>query len=1449
MTHVFRLLKETYTGQNPVKELKAKLLLQRALSEPEHKEHREALDDLCLKYHTDAFSGITSTKDSSFKSFVKKNRRKHGRNVCTVFSNGTWFRRYATELITGLLGPMWLCALIFLASYFTDDDLEHLYTSLFIAIAIMINGTVAALSRDRADKIVDFFAGVDEFKFKVIRDGREFIADAREIVAGDLLVELSEGKQIPADAVILECTEDCFVENSSVRQNDHQLSKRSAVSTHDHPLESENMIFRGTHVAVGTVSRAIVVRVGDQTQVGRMLLIAGLAKKPVPPILKELDHCELLLIKVCLCMAFIGGIAAVIFGFTDLSALTIAAGFALASLPVALKGGAVICAHMSLERLEERGIHLKDVNTLENLGATSCVFTDRAGFISEDNLTVAAVAIFDRHGAVQRYSTGTQFSDFEDTYSDASRLAGLEALHRCAILTLGPATKFVGRADENAHTRFADDGRLVPFSEGVYDENTGRVFKKVNWATVGDDVEGSILKFYHDQNTASFRKLEEVHEVQDSFPLLYRMPFRRESGFELQVRCNYRGEISTNNKSRVVFMKGQPEIVIPRCTRVRYDSSGTHDMSHTAREEINDLVAGMGDEGLHVIALAESEELRYRQYGKTYHYEAADDLTSATFPVGFTPSQTSRSQMLKDLAKAGPRAVEGLVFLGLIAMHDPVREDIHTGIRQCHNGHVRLILTTGAHPNMAMAVARQTGIFPTDDETDYEISRYNEYVQSLMDKGLENDEERIAHIAHEHTIRADFIKQHNLHTIRSPKMANAAVIICDDTIFAQDDGWWEEKLTQYQHLVVSRCQFQHKELVIRHARRVGHVTLCTGNLPRDVPSLKQAHVGAAMGPGAAEAARENADVIAVDMHLGIVVDGISEGRLLFENLKKMLTFCLVTNVPQMVAFLMFICAECPLPLSTTMILLIDVGMNLIPTLGMGLEVAEGNLMERPPRNVFLDKLIPKGLFILAYLQLGMIQAFAGLFAYAVVMNDFGYPPHLLATLGQNNNWGNYPLYCKFVGGQYVNEKGTIDAQRHPERHPPRSEYPLWDDGDHGYVEDCVFPVKNFWGNDNYPRSQFTNNKFKIGTAASYTHSTVDRTMATVEIIEALHENGYFEYTPWKSRMSSWWKTDWLAYDILGEPEALADNQIPVKSDVQMNNDITLENHQIVRYFSKYSLGLWSICLEDPTFSYRKGVVWSESESQKDSIGGWNASHSTVTGCHGGPDALARPNDDKAYRFSKALFCNGDRSYERIANGGMPTYDLTATKLEYAAAQGAKCQVLDDHVRQLKYCQDSCSIECETVPAALRGNETTWDGERGYKVKQCANIGSRMAQRETLHSARTAYTVAVILCQICAAMVLRTRWHSLYQHGIDNFIMNFGVHSILLFLVLVVYSPWGHQFGGTRSLRFIHWLPGIPWAVFLTAFEECRKLAMRVTTERDPKSGKRIVGWVESVSYF
>ena len=108
-------------------------------------------------------------------------------------------------------------------------------------------------------------------------------------------------------------------------------------------------------------------------------------------------------------------------------------------------------------------------------------------------------------------------------------------------------------------------------------------------------------------------------------------------------------------------------------------------------------------------------------------------------------------------------------------------------------------------------------------------------------------------------------------------------------------------------------------------------------------------------------------------------------------------------------------------------------------------------------------------------------------------------------------------------GQYVNAQGQVDPEgRDPSEVGPRRQYPLWDRGDAGYLESCTFAAKNFNGRKAAPAPR----DFDYRDADTYSRRTDGQPLPTIESIYALHSQKYFEYVPWRGRMSEFWDSKW-----------------------------------------------------------------------------------------------------------------------------------------------------------------------------------------------------------------------------------------------------------------------------------------------------------------------------------
>jgi sodium/potassium-transporting ATPase subunit alpha len=149
-----------------------------------------------------------------------------------------------------------------------------------------------------------------------------------------------------------------------------------------------------------------------------------------------------------------------------------------------------------------------------------------------------------------------------------------------------------------------------------------------------------------------------------------------------------------------------------------------------------------------------------------------------------------------------------------------------------------------------------------------------------------------------------------------------------------------------------------------------------------------------MGSGS-DVAKNAADMLLLDDNFSSIVNGVEEGRLIFDNLKKSIAYTLSSNIPEILPFIFFILFQVPLPLSTVLILCIDLGTDMVPAISFAYENPELDIMDRVPRNSKRDHLVNSKLICFAYLQIGVIQASAGMYTYFLVLNDYGIRPHTL----------------------------------------------------------------------------------------------------------------------------------------------------------------------------------------------------------------------------------------------------------------------------------------------------------------------------------------------------------------------------------------------------------------------------------------------------------------------
>jgi sodium/potassium-transporting ATPase subunit alpha len=198
---------------------------------------------------------------------------------------------------------------------------------------------------------------------------------------------------------------------------------------------------------------------------------------------------------------------------------------------------------------------------------------------------------------------------------------------------------------------------------------------------------------------------------------------------------------------------------------------------------------------------------------------------------------------------------------------------------------------------------------------------------------------------------------------------------------------WNWCIRYHSQIVFARTTPDQKLRIVKEFKKRDHLVAVTGDGVNDAPALKEAQAGVAMGSGS-DVAIQAADIVLLDSNFRSLLVGIKNGRLVFENLRKVIIYLLPAGSwSELLPILVNVFLGIPLPLSAFLMIYICVITDILPSLSLMYEKAESNLMKNPPRNPKKDKMVNSRLFLHAYLFLGMIESFGAFFMYFYYMDS------------------------------------------------------------------------------------------------------------------------------------------------------------------------------------------------------------------------------------------------------------------------------------------------------------------------------------------------------------------------------------------------------------------------------------------------------------------------------
>ena len=358
----------------------------------------------------------------------------------------------------------------------------------------------------------------------------------------------------------------------------------------------------------------------------------------------------------------------------------------------------------------------------------------------------------------------------------------------------------------------------------------------------GDTTEGALI-------VAAAKAGLTKEDLEEKFPRVHEITFTSERKIMTTVHKNSDGKL-------MVYVKGAPEIVAGRCTGLLIHKR-KRKLGENERNDILQANEEMANQALRVLGIGYKELTEIQE---------------------------------EDLSKKGvDETVEnGLVFIGLVGMMDPPREEVKEAVRKCHGAGIKTVMITGDHKLTAVAVAKELG------------------------------------------------------------MIQGGEALTGDELGRMDDAQFESVVENVS--VYARVLPEHKLRIVKALKKRGHVVAMTGDGVNDAPALKQSDIGVAMGITGTDVTKEAADMVLADDNFATIVNAVEGGRTIYDNIRKFAFFLIRSNFDELFIIGTFALLGLELPLTAGMILWINLMTDGAPAIALSQDPPSEDVMKRPPRN-------------------------------------------------------------------------------------------------------------------------------------------------------------------------------------------------------------------------------------------------------------------------------------------------------------------------------------------------------------------------------------------------------------------------------------------------------------------------------------------------------------------
>jgi P-type Ca2+ transporter type 2C len=703
-------------------------------------------------------------------------------------------------------------------------EVSELYDAIVIIAIVIATATLGFFEEFRSEKAVEALKKMTAPTASVIRGGKEMRIPASDVVPGDVIL-LFTGDKVPADARVVESF-NLKMDEAPLTGESAPVNKKTDVCPVDATLNDRvNTAFTGTIVVYGR-GKAVATSTGMNTEFGKIAKMVQTTEEEETPLEKRTQSIGKLIgflcIGICLGVAGIG----VIEGRYWLDMILWGISLAVAAVPEALP--AIVTGALAVGMYRMARVHtiVKRLPAVETLGCTSVICSDKTGTMTKGEMTVQRV------------------------YADGKTI-------KVSGVGYEPEGDFLVE-DEKIDPNDPNLKLLLTSATLCNDSKLEKDTSTERWIIKGDPTEGALV-------VAAGKAGLWKEELETQQPRISEIPFSSETKRMTTLHI-------VSGKTKIAYMKGAPEIVLTKCSKVFADGKARK-LTEADRAQILEVNEAMASQALRNLGFA------YRDVPETV--AACDEKIEKDF-----------------------------VFLGIMGMIDPPREEVKEAIYTCKKAGIKVVMVTGDHKLTAVAVAKELNLLTENPGNEGVLT--GEELEKLSDEELIN--------------------------------------LVDKTV------------------IYARVSPEHKMRIVKAWKAKGQIVAMTGDGVNDAPALKLSDIGISMGITGTEVTKEASDMVLTDDNFASIVKAAREGREIYDNIKKYLTYLMRCNIMEILVMFIAVISvptlarilspglatptlgDATIALTAAQLLWVNLTTDGLPAIALGIDPGDPDLMERKPRD-------------------------------------------------------------------------------------------------------------------------------------------------------------------------------------------------------------------------------------------------------------------------------------------------------------------------------------------------------------------------------------------------------------------------------------------------------------------------------------------------------------------